>query len=241
MKLVIITAIWKRPKVFNYFKTFYNRIRTDFKNEMNVECVVVGSEGKVSERQCDRKGMYYVEFDNQPLCHKWNAVSMACKELDPDYILCMGSDDIFCNRLMTEYLTLMKQSIDYICISDSYFFDVRNKFAIYWAGYIEAYNKGVSAGIGRCISKRLADGWGWKFWETGFDLVVDEGMERKLKSIGHSKRMISCREKNSLALDIKSKENMTPLEQWPNSRKAGKDILYNYLPKSEADKIYNYE
>ncbi len=242
MKLVILTAIWKRPEVFEYFKTFYKRVRKDMKDYLDIECVVVGSEGKASEALCIEDGMYYVECDNQPLCVKWSVGSMACEQLNPDYVLCMGSDDIFCTRLMDEYYKHIQQGYDYICLKDSYFFNVDDKKGVYWGGYTKSYNKGISAGVGRCISKRLATVWKWRFWDTGHDAVVDQGMEERLKMSPHTKKMVSCRELNMLCLDIKSKVNMTPLENWDNSAEAdGKAILYEYLPKSEADKIYNHE
>jgi len=242
MKLVILTAVWKRPKVFGYFKTFFERARKDFKGRLEVECVVVGSEGKASQGLCNSPGMYYIEYPNQPLYKKWNVGAVQAGELGADYVLCMGSDDIFCTDLLEEYYKLMAQGIDYICLQDCYFYDVRKKKGIYWAGYQGKRHRRESAGIGRCVSKSLATKMGWKFWEQGYDLVLDTGFDVKIARINHSMEKISCRAINALALDIKSPVNMTPFAEWPGAGPCdAKAMLYTYLPKKEADKIYNYD
>lgn len=214
-KVAIVSAVWKRPEVFEMFaKGILNLVNN---SDVDFEIVIAGSEGDTSKRMVFNYPFYYVEVPNDPLATKVNASVLRAKEFNPDYILCIGSDDIITPELMKCYVSYMVLNIDYIAVSDFYFYDTESDKAAYWAGYTEAYRKGHACGAGRLISKRLLDLWDWQPWDIRHNKILDTSIQEKLRNTPHTSKIFSLKENNVFALDIKSSTNMTPFQLWDNT------------------------
>ena len=217
----MVTGVWKRPEIFEMFAKGVHALN------MDIDVIVAGSEGEVSRKMVEAHGFHYIEIPNQPLAKKMNATTLYAKELDCDYVICMGSDDIMSPELMQHYITAMHNGYDFIGIIDLYFYDTVSNKAAYWGGYRESYRRYVTAGPCRAISKKLMNQWGWKPWMVGDDDFLDSSMERKPK--GRQKifnlKMLGC-----YALDIKSSTNMTPFELWDNTEFIDSNIIKTNFP-----------
>jgi hypothetical protein len=225
IKLAIVASVWKRPEVFEMFLKgicFLSEKCPQF--EFNL--IVSGSfqdEGfdfnnRVFEQMIKKRDGYkYIEIPNEPLAAKVNASTYACKNLGVDYVLCLGSDDIMTPELLNEYAIHMRNGVDFIGVTDFYFYDTVSGKSLYWGGYTEAYRKGHTAGAARAISARLMNQWDWMPWENKDSLILDKSMQDKLKVTPHTIHTFSMREKGLFALDIKSETNMTPFAKWNNS------------------------
>jgi len=201
--------------------------------EINFVVIVSGSEGVLSKHLVERYGFLYIEKPNEPLAEKFNATTRAAKLVNPDYVLCLGSDDIIHPSLMKLYIKHMIQGYDFIGILDMYFWDAVSGKCLYWGGYRDARRKNHTAGAGRLISKRLMESWGWSPWENKHSKVLDNSMQEKLLRIPHSQALINIKNSNAFALDIKSDVNMTPFNQWDNSEFINPKIIqqqFQYLP-----------
>ena len=216
LKIAIVTGVWQRPEIFELWANGVDYLIRNSPHEYAV--IVAGSEGRKSEQMVRRRGYTYIEHPNQPLAAKMNATTLMAKQSGCDYVLCVGSDDVIHPTLMDQYTQRMNNGVDFIGVTDFYFYDIQTKRALYWRGYREQYRKGVTAGAGRLISARLMKAWNWQPWEVRHNHVLDNSMEEKLRSIpGFSIDTFSLESTGSYALDIKSATNMTPFKVWDNS------------------------
>ena len=221
MRIAMVTGVWRRPEVFEMFAKGVKHLGVD------VDVIVAGSEGSRSRRMVEAKGFTYVEVPNQPLAAKMNATTMLAEGYD--YVICMGSDDILSPELMKHYLKYMNEGFDFIGIEDCYFYDLRTKRAAYWGGYRERYRQGVTAGIGRCISKKLMEKWEWQPWEVSDSKYLDNSMQGRISG---KQVTLNCKELGVYALDIKSVINMTPFKLWDNTSYIDAQIIrdnFKYL------------
>jgi len=215
MKLVIITGVWQRPEVFEMFARATKKLKHE---DVEIKVVVAGSEGKKTEKAVTSHGFYYMEVPNQPLAEKMNATVEGAKQLEADYVLCVGSDDIITQELLDIYVEQMKAGVDFVGVLDWYFFDTVSKRFAYWGGYREQWRKGHTCGAGRLLSKRLLEQWGWAIWENRHSTILDTSMQQKLEKTKHKSYIFSLKEKGVLAFDIKSATNMTPFQLWDNTK-----------------------
>lgn len=230
--VVVSTAVWKRYDVFKMFSQGIKTLQTEFKN-IKFIVIVAGSEGDVSRQNVNEQGFQYIEISNDPLATKFNATTTAAQYYNPDYVLCLGSDDIIHPSLMREYIKCMQQGYDFIGIQDMYFWDTVSKKCLYWAGYRDSRRLGHSAGAGRLISRRLMNEWNWKPWENKHSKVLDNSMQEKLRTTKRSEKLINIKSIGAFALDIKSDVNMTPFLQWDNSEFISPNTIqqqFKYLP-----------
>lgn len=230
MKIAIVTGIWKRREIFEMCAKGIRLLQEQNKCELSV--IVSGSEGDVSKQLVEKHGFEYIEMPNEPLAEKMNAPVMMAKELNCDYVFCIGSDDIISPELFSIYVEQAKRGIDFVGVTDFYFYDTISKQSIYWGGYREDWRKGHTCGAGRLISKRLLNLWGWKLWENKHNRILDNSIQDKLKSTPHTSKTFSIKEKNVFAIDIKSSENMTPFEMWDNTVQSDFAIIekhFNYI------------
>lgn len=225
MKTVIVSAIWKRPEIFKLFAKGVHEL----KKQYDIECVVAGSEGNTSRELVQCEGFRYVEAPNDPLAKKHNMAVREARRMRPDYLLMMGSDDIVTPEAFEVYLEAAKKKIDFIGVTDFYFWDYQSKKASYWGGYIDQ-RKGHTAGAGRMISASLMGKWGWQPFENKHSKILDDSIQQKLKNTRHKAHTFSLKANGVVAVDIKSDVNMTPFELWPNTEYIDSKILTDKIP-----------
>jgi hypothetical protein len=194
--------------------------------------IIAGSEGKASRDMVVNRGFNYIEQPNDPLSNKMNATIFKAAEMGFDYCLCVGSDDIIHPSLMQVYKPYIESGIDYIGVTDFYFYDTKSKRAAYWGGYRERYRLGHTAGAARLLSHRLLSSWNFRPWEVKHSHILDNSMQDKLKITPHTEAILNMKQLNAFALDIKSATNMTPFELWDNTTQIDSaDLLskFDYL------------
>jgi len=244
IKLAIVTSVWERPEIVEMFaKGIINLLDKcpDFEIVKAVVSVSLADESKISGKSYMDTLLLHKEWGvilnnknlrtsiiyipNDPLAAKVNATTYACRDLGVDYVLCMGSDDIISPELLNEYAQYMRNGIDFIGVTDCYFYDTISDKSIYWGGYREPYRKGHTVGAFRALSARLLSQWDWMPWENKDSKVLDKSMQDKLKVTPHSIETFSIKEKGLFALDIKSATNMTPFALWDNSEYIDSKII----------------
>lgn len=228
LKIAIVSAVWKRPEVFELFAKGIKIL----KQETPIEIIVIisGSEGERSKTMVEKHGFIYIEVPNEPLATKVNATTLKAKEMNVDFVLCIGSDDIITPELMKVYEKFMRKGYDYIGVLDFYFYSIVTKKAAYWAGYRDERRKGHTCGAGRLISKRLMNKWNWAPWEIKDSKVLDNSMQHKLKNTPHNLAIFTLKEYGVYALDIKSETNMTPYALWDNTKEIPVNELKKHFP-----------
>lgn len=228
MKLGILTAVWKRYEVLETFKEGIERLKKH--SNIEIEVVAVGSEGKQSANAC--KEFHYVEYENNPLSDKWNAGMLKMKELNVDYVLCMGSDDLMCNNSLDKYVEAMEFGYDFIGLLDCFIYDSKTNDLRFWVGY-NGKRVGETAGIGRCLSKRLLDIFEWKPWADAHDRGLDGTMFNKLKDIPHTQKVFGCLKDNIFAVDIKDAYSLTSFSHFLKYPKFSPVDMFERLPETK--------
>lgn len=219
MNITICTGVWKRPEVFKLFAKGVKNL------PYNIRVIVSGSEGVTSRRLVTSEGFEYIEKRNKPLSNKMNAATQAAK--GSDYVICMGSDDIITPEVFALYMRYMKRGYEFIGLEDLYFYDLRSSKALYWAGYSD-HRKGLTVGAGRCISANVMESWNWKPWDDGLNKYLDSSMTAKM-NVGKSKS-INLKKNGLIAVDLKSKINITPFSKWENAEYINPEIITEKLP-----------
>lgn len=240
IRVAIVTSIWKRPEVLRmYIDGLLNLAKNC--SDFDFRFIISGSaqdeflnnEDIVNEIQfrLPENGRYkYIEIPNEPLAAKVNATTYACKNLDVHYVICLGSDDIMSPELLNEYAEYMRKGIDFIGVTDCYFYDTVSNQSLYWGGYREEYRKGHTAGAFRALSARLLSQWDWMPWENKDSAVLDKSMQDKLKITPHTIETFSMKERGVYGIDIKSSTNMTPFRKWDNSEFISNDFVEKHFP-----------
>lgn len=238
IRLAIVTSAWQRLDVLKMFAKGIKHLMDtckDFEITLIVSASIQDDKeltGKTFERAFSiiPKGqLVTIEIPNEPLAAKVNATTYACKKRDFHYVLCVGSDDVISPDLLNEYGVHMRKGIDFIGVTDCYFYDTVSKRALYWAGYRETYRAGFTCGAFRAISTNLLSKWDFMPWENKDSLNLDHSMQIKLQETQHSKHIFSLKEKGIFALDIKSSTNMTPFNLWDNSVFIDSEILKKHF------------
>ena len=236
-KVAIITAMWKRPKVFKVFGQLTNDLIADVKS-VDFQVFCVGSEGQTSRKLAESFGFTYLEHENTQLGQKWNAVVAAARSFNPDYCMMMGSDDVMDAALFRRYLPYMRLGIDYIGTLDWYFYDTRTRESLYWAGYRKNFNRGVTCGAGRFMSARLLNALEWQPWETDkLHNLLDTSMENRLRNVTHSRASFIIGDGGGIGLDIKSSTNMTPFAEWDNAWKIPNGDIFKHFTSKQRKLI----
>lgn len=241
IRLAIVTSVWKREEVLGMFFDGVNNL-VKMCPEFDIKLIISGSaqDEFLSSRDIVesfeirmtnlKDYIQYIEIPNEPLAAKVNATTYACRNLDVHYVLCMGSDDIISPELLNEYAIHMRKGIDFIGVTDCYFYDTVSGKSAYWGGYREEYRKGHTAGAFRALSARLLEQWDWMPWENKDSHVLDKSMQDKLKVTPHTIHTFSMKSKGMFALDIKSETNMTPFKLWDNTQYIDTEIIKQKFP-----------
>jgi len=217
MKIVIVTAVWKRPNVFALFAKGVHHLQAHAaKSGYQVKVAISGSEGRTSEKMVKSQGFNYVERPNQPLARKMNAALKEARKMDPDYVLLVGSDTVIHPSLFDVYDEYIQQGIDLIAALDWYFYDLRTLRCSYWGGYIDS-RAGHPCGCGRVVSRELLDKWDWKIWEDRHSFGLDNSMQLLINKGNFTYATFKMKERQAFGIEIKSEVNMTPFQLWPNT------------------------
>ncbi len=226
MKITIISAVWQRPHVFRLFAEGLHKLIDAHSTEVTFRVIIAGSEGEKSQKMVTDEGFDYVEAPNDQLAKKFNATTRMAKGDNPDFVLLLGSDDIISADTFQIYLDKIKEQpkIDFIGLTDFYFYDLNTGKAAYWGGYAD-HRKGAVCGAGVLVSRNLMRLWGWAPWSPKHNHILDDSINIKRKRTPHKDYTFSLKEHGVVSVDLKSNTNMTPFELWPNTNFIDSQII----------------
>ena len=183
-KIIFLTCTWNRVEVTKIFVN--SLLETQKKLEDVFECinVVIDSNNSNIEIFKDNPNFIYRNYDNFPVSNKWNYGSSLCKDIDFDYIIMFGSDDIMDDSLLREYYKYMMDGYDYIGILDIFIYDILKENLYYWKGYgLNSGRYGETLGLGRCLSKNVVEQLDYKLWINGINKGLDGSMQNKINGL----------------------------------------------------------
>lgn len=211
-KVIFLTCTWNRVEIT---KIFVNTLLETQKKLGDIfECinVVIDSDNSNSEIFKDNPNFIYHNYDNFPVSNKWNYGSSLCKDIDFDYIIMFGSDDIMNDSLLREYYKYMIEDYDYVGILDIFIYDILKENLFYWEGYSHKSGRyGETLGLGRCLSKNLVEQLNYELWVNGINKGLDGSMQKKINNLTNIKTINFYSKDIGFACDIKSDTNITKL------------------------------
>ena len=207
MKIVVLTALWKRPEIASLMLSNLQQIRQELEGTVDLEVLAVGSEGAESARLAGEHGALYVEHQNQPLGAKWNVGLIAVQPLNPDAVLVFGSDNFPDTRLIYQWAEFLWEGYDYLGFLDAYIMHVPSWRMIRWFGY-HNHRRGESIGSGRCYSRRLLDRAGWSLWNGSLQKGLDWSVTQKLSRITKKQKIVTLAEAGGAHLGLKTAVNV---------------------------------
>jgi len=232
--ITVFTTCYNRPEVFKLFCDNMASL-----NPVPPVLVVGSKDDPCAAVAKGYNNVLYVAYEhNLPLGQKNNyACMMAGKYLfadDDEYLLYMG-DDNFMSQTMWDYYN--KFEGDVLAIKDLYFFDSENSQAYYWHGYRKEYAKKLGdrtdEPLGPCKLMKAAvlRGCNFRPWKDGNTYTTDYDMWKTVKSLTKDIHVVTMAETGGIALDYKTKQNLTSLHKIPDL----KPISYHEFIGSSKD------
>lgn len=233
MKIAFITAMWRRPGIFELFGKGIQNLQKHFP-DVEIQCFVAGSEGEVSKSLAEKFGFVYTEFSNEHLNKKFNAACLSSKEWGPDRIIIMGSDNIMSADCFQMYLRL--HVYDLISIASCHFIDTVTGAAFFWSGYSDPERH---IAVGKSYGRKLLERMDYTICFDGhLYMTLEYGMELMLKNIECTKAVLH----GQLVFDIKSPVNMNAFKLWDNCTATNaREVLTAGLGEEFANEILNFK
>mmetsp|Transcript_42548 Transcript_42548/g.166094 ORF Transcript_42548/g.166094 Transcript_42548/m.166094 type:complete len:299 (-) Transcript_42548:2067-2963(-) len=206
--LAVLVLVWRRHELASLVLKQIASLNVE---GLHISTLVVGSEREASEKLALGYGMMYLEEDNSPLGKKHNAGLRKIREISPDAVTIIGSDDL----VNAQYFISLKKAfiedrIHVWGLKDVYFFDLSSETLVYTAGYHTAYLEvSASVGLGRAYSRQVLEEIDWHLWdderERGLDQSAVRRIIRKFPLISTISRSVSGKDAGILAVDVKTK------------------------------------
>ena len=207
MTILMLIPVWKRPEILQRFVYNMQNCIPDYCGLRPVFILSKEDPDFEQNRWITRLYDYFI-WDNFPLGAKLNAAFNHCKQYDWDYMMNMGSDNIYTYRLWELYETEFIDGADFFGINDCYFYDIVNERA----KYIKGYNTGVDSnaapfGAGRCIARSLLNDID-KLWRDEWQHGLDGCSAFTLYQKGYLPKVVETHGE-PVMLDIKTATNLT--------------------------------
>jgi hypothetical protein len=230
MKIVVLTCIWKRPKITKIFLEQFKKLQEFKPKEFQLELIVVGSETGLDKALLQGFNAHYIHHRNLPLGKKWNAGVEYCKKLEFDYLLALGSDDIISQSSLPIYKRYTDEGFDYLGWKDFYLIDTIRKKMKYWEGY-QNRRIGESVGAGRMFSKNLLEKLKYKPWDDNKNIGLDGSLTKKLAQISYTSVVMSAKNNQVVMADLKSDVNLGGYYKCDGRQVKMGSVVKNYFGK----------
>lgn len=146
MKLLVFLAVWKRPEITEICFMGLERLRNNSRHP--IEAFAVISEESMIPL-CKKYRIKYTFYKNEPLGEKKNYGLTKAMELDWDYMIEIGSDDLIKNELIEKYSNYFEK-YEMFGTKDSIIIDSKT-------GKCRRLQSDTPYGLGRCISRKTIE------------------------------------------------------------------------------------
>jgi len=167
-RLCFLTCLWQRPELSRLVMEYYRHI-ADHIGDIDVELVAVGSEGEVSREIVESQGFHYFEHPNAPLSNKWEFGLRQTRALDPDGVVLLGSDDLFCPQTIRRYAECLRRRDLFVGYMECYFLHLESSHLFKWLGYAgpkwRARRMADTIGMGRMLARPLLEKLDFSLWD----------------------------------------------------------------------------
>lgn len=219
----IITCNYNRPNILDLWGASMDRLRKDIGINFPAICMSEKEDAAI----CYKHNIIHVIHENKPVSRKFNKAMLMMKDLNVDYVIILGSDDIMASDTLKEIFEMMKVGYDLIGVNSIYFFATNTMFK----GELRLLHGTKMLGVGKTISSSVLDKIGWKPWGVdknwGLDAMVNQTVMQHVKS----QKLLSF----TKIVDVKSNINLNKATFWMNKLKDKRDPneFYSFLSEGE--------
>lgn len=211
MRLVITIKAWKRHATL---RATLRSIESASKyTGLDVVVVIAGSEGEASRSIAAEFAAEYVECPNLPLSLKADTCLRKAAELDPDYVMILGSDDLVSDLLLASYEPHIEGGVDAIGWDDCFF--LADGRLYYWPGYDkELRDDPIGAGV--AVSREMCEAIGWQQSTHPDNRNLDTMLRCRmtLARPDFSEVRLSMAEEGEAIVDAKDELSITGLDRY---------------------------
>ena len=118
---------------------------------------------------------FYTYAPNDPLSEKWQKGLVTIKQVNPDAVMIVGSDDLVTPKYIEACKYLISKGADLVYLPGCYFYCTKTK-RMFW-GWAERL------GLGRCVSRSLLNRLDWKLWPDGLNSGLDGAMWDRINEL----------------------------------------------------------
>lgn len=225
--IVAVAPFWKRDTTAALFMAHMAAHKAEAaKVGVGLTVVVVGSEGEDSAALAGRH--HYVESPNLPLGAKFNAGFLRARDLDPDYVMVLGSDTFFRPSVWKmARVSYMESNPDMLGYLDLYMYDLNTREAVYWAGY-KGVREGEPIGPLRMLSHRLLEHLEWAPYDPTLSRNLDASMTKKLEGTPFTTFGIVGGD-DAMIVSLKESGSVTKIDMFPDAVPVGREAIFRVL------------
>jgi len=220
-KLAIILPIYQRHQI----TTLCLRNLWHQWSKYGIEVFVVGSEGEQSKELVEHFGFNYLEYENNPLSEKLNAILEKTKGYDG--VILMGSDNFISDSVIEYYQTVDCSVNAMYGFDDLHFYSTTSNLLATKSSY---NSMKMSVGVGRLFTKELLKSSGYRLWRENLNRGLDNSCYKTVLSLKSETIKIKYTS-DYFILDVKDELNISdPAVLKTCRKKCELDLLKKYIP-----------
>ena len=220
MKILFYLAVWKRPEITEICFIGLSRLMKSYDAE---SLAVISEESMVP--LCEKYGIMWMMHDNLPLGKKKNAGLKHALNLDWDYVIELGSDDLIKNELIELYKPYFGTEKFLSCGSVAFINSETGSCR--WIARRSPF--GLGRALHRDVIEKVPD-----LYRSNLSTGLDKDISFKLAKLGFMERIVPT--DKPVTIDIKSEVNI-----WKYNTSVGTKIPFNEvvegLSTEEVDAI----
>ena len=154
----LMTPIWRRPELTRIFLDYYTQM--DLPEGIVHVCVLSPEDKENRDLPSLYPGVRFVSAPNAPLSDKHNVGMLALRELQPDTVVLLPSDDFFTPEYVSWMDTLnVEYGADSARTTSLWFYDMPTGRMM--------YRRKLRIGAGHMFSRGILDRMDWRPWPSG--------------------------------------------------------------------------
>jgi len=229
-KILVFTPIWGRHEVVKIWKAGIDRINAYWPEmfEFIPFCVVSTPE---DYELIEGWGIANTYASNKDLGYKHNQGLAATMDIDYDYIVQLGSDDVICNDYLHYAAKAIQDGHDVFGVTDLLFYSLlKDEGKIFHI----SNGKNKVIGAGRFISREVIEACAYTLWIDNVQKGLDYVSQCKMEAKGYQTQVI--RTGGIPVIDFKSGTNIWAYERFKGSPYSSEQ-LPKLISKKELDAI----
>jgi len=208
MKILFYLAVWKRPEITEICFMGLRRLMKSYDSE---SLAVISEDSMIPI--CEKYGIMWMMYDNLPLGKKKNAGLKHALNLDWDYVIELGSDDLIKNELIELYKPFFGTEKFLSCGSVAFINSETG--ACRWIARRSPF------GLGRCLHREVIERVP-ELYRSNVSKGLDKEIPFRLGVLNIMEKSITT--ERPLTIDIKSDVNI-----WKYSSAVGTKISFNQV------------